>query len=145
MKTGWVEHFEGRVVVDGNYAFIWMLKNLDVEMLELLSNRENKRNPEPIRPIFKCETCPLLQNYKVLVGSEKPPMHGKMTPEFRKFWKKDREQRASDERGLLFISDLHGVKPHKESEGLMVTGFCYALNTLYRKEVEGRANSGGDI
>lgn len=145
MAMGRVEQFRGRVIVDGNYAFIWIISQIGDEIKRILTNSENKRNPEPIRPIFKCETCPLLQNYKVIVRNQKPPMRAKMSQEFRKFWKNDTAQEASDERGLQFISDLHGVKTDSESEGLMVTGFCFALNAQYRKGVEGRANCGGNI
>ena len=146
MGMGKVEKFRGRVIVDGNYAFIWIISQIGDEIKKVLTNRENKGNPEPIRPIMGCDNCQVLALYKDMLRLEDPPAGTTLkTEQFLSFWKEDASRRANDERGLQFTSHLHGIKTHRESEGLMVTGFCYALNALYRQEVEGRANCGGDI
>lgn len=143
MAMGKVEQFKGRVIVDGNYAFIWIISQIGDEIKRILTNRENKHNPESIRPIMGCYNCQLLAAYKDGLRLEDPPAGRTFkSKQFLDFWKNDRSERANNERGLQFISDLHGVKPLRESEGLVVTGFCFALNALYRKEVEGKASCG---
>lgn len=146
MGMGKVEQFKGRFVVRGNYAFIWIISQIGDEIKKILTNWENKHNPEPIRPILGCDNCQLLAVYKDKLRSEETPL-GKIgkTEQFLEFWKQDRAERANDERGLQFISDRHVVKTDRESDGLMVTGFCFALNALYRKEVEGEASCGGNV
>jgi hypothetical protein len=143
MAKGKVEQFRGRFIVDGDYAFIWLITELEEVIKKKLIGRENRRNPEPIRPIFDCENCLALREYRERMRNEEPlgGRSGK-TEKFLEYWRQDRADAADRELGLQFRSDGHGLNVDESGQGLVVTGFCYALNAIYRKKIISKANCG---
>ncbi len=142
MGFGKIEHFEGRVIVGGNYAFIWYLSGFPDELIKILTNRENLQNPEPFRPILGCSNCPLLEEYRKSIREGSNPW-GRRDKEWIEISAKNAEQQV----GLELSRNDHLVEKLRPSgdRQLKVTGWCWALNALYRKEVEAKANCAEEL
>lgn len=142
MGFGEIEHFEGRVIVGGNYAFIWYLSGFPVDLIEMLTNRENRQNPEPIRPILGCGNCPLLREYKESIRESSDPWGRR-----NKSWIEISAVNAEEQDGLELSRAGNLVEKLRSSADrqLQVTGWCWALNALYRKEINARANCAEEI
>lgn len=142
MGLGQIEHFEGRVVVGGKNAFIWYFSGFPEDLIKLLTNKQNRQNAEPIRPILGCSDCPLLNKYKESIRESSDPWGRRDEP-----WVKISAENAERQVGLeLSREDEHGVEKLKSGDRqLKVTGWCWALSALYRKELKARANCAEEL
>lgn len=142
MRFGRIEHFEGRVIVGGNYAFIWYLSGFPDDLIKLLTNKQNRQNPEPIRPILGCSDCSLLKKYKKSIRDGSDPWGSR-----DETWVTISAENADRQAGLeLSRDDEHGVeKLSKGDRQLKITGWCWALSALYRNELNARAKCAEEL
>lgn len=131
-----IEKFEGRFSVGGHYAYIWMLSEIDPDLLNILLAPANRQNPEPLRPVFGCNNCAALRVYKELVRNEQPDPNQKVSKNFMKWWVEDQRERSEAVRGLVFLNDKQKIAMRKDGEGVIVTGFCPVLNAIYQDELK---------
>jgi hypothetical protein len=119
-------------IVDGyQRAWIWLLRGEEGK-LELLANKANRHNPEPIKYIFECEKCPALLLLKANIARQS--QNYKITRSITK-WEEILTEDIQSNQGFEYPLKGKGAIYDRGSGLVRVAGFCRAIRQIFDGEI----------